>query len=295
MTHAQQQPAAALLLYHRVATLANDPWKMAVTTAHFAEQMHVLQTAFHPCSLADMVDAVAHDAIRPRTVSVTFDDGYRDTLYEAKPMLERYGVPATVFVVTGYIESGRDFWWDVMERQCRTLAVGDEFDALCRSHHAELQPLGHDERQTFLDQKQAEIGHAPPATVETMTMAELESLAASSLIEVGAHTVTHPLLTTLSAVEQLDEMRASKRYLEDVLGHPVRAFSYPFGSYEPTSVASARTAGFSCACTSARRPVTAGTDAFELPRFPVGNWSGEELGRTLSTWLGEPHRSGSGR
>jgi peptidoglycan/xylan/chitin deacetylase (PgdA/CDA1 family) len=265
---------------------------MAITPANFAEQMHVLETAFHPCSLADLVAAAEGGGMRPRTVSVTFDDGYRDNLYEAMPLLERHGVPATVFVVTGYIESGRDFWWDVLERVCRTVAREGEFDGLYRAYHTELQALDHGERQAVLDQRADETGSKPPARVETMTTAELESIAASPLIDVGAHTVTHPLLSTLGAAEQLDEMRASKRYLEEVVGRPIRSFSYPFGSYDADSVMSVRTAGFSCACTSARRKVTAGTDVFELPRLPIGNWSGEELERKLSTWLADPQRSG---
>jgi peptidoglycan/xylan/chitin deacetylase (PgdA/CDA1 family) len=268
---------------------------MAVTAANFAEQMEVLRTAFHPRSLLDLVDDVEAGDVRPRTVSVTFDDGYRDNLYEAKPLLELHGVPATVFIITGYVQSSRDFWWDVLERLCRTADRAGDFDAMYRSLYAELQPLGDGERQVSLDQLADETGTRAPTCVETMTTAELESLATSSLIELGAHTVTHPLLTTLSAAEQLHEMRASKRFVEEVVGQTIRSFSYPFGSYEPASVTSARMAGFTCACTSARSPVAAGANVFELPRFPIGNWSGEELERKLSTWLAGSHRSESGR
>jgi peptidoglycan/xylan/chitin deacetylase (PgdA/CDA1 family) len=89
---------------------------MCVTPQHFAEHLEVLQRETAPVSLKKLVQAYKEGNIPARAVAVTFDDGYADNLYGAKPLLERYNIPATVFVANGYIGHEREFWWDELER-----------------------------------------------------------------------------------------------------------------------------------------------------------------------------------
>jgi peptidoglycan/xylan/chitin deacetylase (PgdA/CDA1 family) len=106
---------ALVLLYHRVAEADSDPWSLCVTPRHFAEHMEVLRRRGDAVPLRRLALALRDGSLPRRAVAVTFDDGYADNLLEAKPVLERYGVPATVFVATGYVGHEREFWWDALD------------------------------------------------------------------------------------------------------------------------------------------------------------------------------------
>lgn len=104
-----------ILMYHRVADLEADPFGIAVSPGHFAEQMEVLRRRARPMPLRDLARAVGRNRIPGRAVAVTFDDGYADNLHAARPVLERLDVPATAFIVGGSIGSERGYWWDELE------------------------------------------------------------------------------------------------------------------------------------------------------------------------------------
>src|SRR5215831_19684077 len=117
---------ALILMYHRVTELPNDPYLLAVTPKHFAEQMEAIRRYCIPMRLGELVDELQDGNIPNRAVVVTFDDGYADNLHQAKPLLERYEIPATVFVTAGQVGSRREFWWDELDRlllQAGTLAA----------------------------------------------------------------------------------------------------------------------------------------------------------------------------
>jgi peptidoglycan/xylan/chitin deacetylase (PgdA/CDA1 family) len=109
-------PGAIILLYHRVTDLPLDPQLLAVTPRHFTEHLEILRRECYPTSLGSFVDDLQNGGFRARSIIVTMDDGYADNLYEAKPLLERFSIPATVFVTAGSIGSRREFWWDELER-----------------------------------------------------------------------------------------------------------------------------------------------------------------------------------
>jgi peptidoglycan/xylan/chitin deacetylase (PgdA/CDA1 family) len=107
---------AAILMYHRVADLPADPQLLAVTARHFAEHLEVIRARYRPMRLGELAAALERGRVPRRAVVLTMDDGYADNLRVARPLLERHGVPATVFVASGYVGSGRQFWWDELER-----------------------------------------------------------------------------------------------------------------------------------------------------------------------------------
>lgn len=106
----------AILLYHRIARVAIDPWGLCVTPENFDAQLQLLCKQYHVLPLADMVAAFQCGMLPRRAVSITFDDGYADNHHVARPLLEKYGLPATFFIATGYIGQRREFWWDELER-----------------------------------------------------------------------------------------------------------------------------------------------------------------------------------
>jgi len=109
-------PRAAILLYHRVTDADSDPYLMRVTLKHFEQQLQVIQDLSHPMHLDDMVTGLYNGKLPDRAICVTFDDGYADNLQYAKPLLEQYDVPATIFMTTGTAGRDREFWWDELER-----------------------------------------------------------------------------------------------------------------------------------------------------------------------------------
>ena len=109
-------PHGVILHYHRVIDLPSDPYLLSVSPQQFAEHLQVLKELGHPVSLSDLAGALQRGKLPRRAIAVTFDDGYVDNLQYAKPLLERHGVPATVFVTTGPVQSQHEFWWDELER-----------------------------------------------------------------------------------------------------------------------------------------------------------------------------------
>lgn len=132
-------------------------------------------------------------------------------------------------------------------------------------------------------------GAAPPRqTHRRLTADEIRELARSELVELGAHTVTHPVLSALSRGEQQWEITESKHALEEVLGREIVAFAYPCGAradYTPDSVALVRQAGFQYACSNFSGRVRPNTDALQLPRFLVRDWDADELLGRMEGWM----------
>jgi peptidoglycan/xylan/chitin deacetylase (PgdA/CDA1 family) len=321
-----------ILLYHRVATVNSDPWALAVTPRHFAEHLEALRQCATPIKLHQLAEA-AFDDLPERSVIITFDDGYADNLYNAKPLLERYAIPATVFLSTGYIGYEREFWWDELDRlllQPGTvpgtlhLSIGGKTyywelgeaahysvddsqrhrqwrirkDApgarhqLYRSLCELLNPLPEGERQKVLNEllswAGAEKGSRP--THRPLSLMEVVSLAKGELIDVGAHTVTHPALSTLPAASQRDEIQGSKTWLEEILDRPVNSFAYPYGGrsdYTEVTINMVREAGFATACSNFPGLTKRPTDPLQLPRVNSPNRNGVRFTQWLSKWLSD--------
>lgn len=235
-----------VLGYHRVSDDAADPFDLNVRPANFAAHLEVLRRTCRPRPLAELASGVAETKVPPGVVAVTFDDGYSDALSIVKPLLERFEVPATVFVVAGNL--GGEFWWDALDRQKGAAAGATPL-------HRSLRP------------------------------AELRNLAQGGLVDIGAHTLSHPRLDALGADAVREEIVGSKRVLEDLVEHPIEAFSYPHGCATSTAMSAVREAGFRHACGSRPDVVWRGSDAFNLPRLWVADCDGPTFGRWLRRWL----------
>ncbi len=309
-----------ILLYHRVTRLRNDPQLLAVSPAHFAEQLDVLARTLRPVPLGEVA------AGPERAVAVTFDDGYADNLHEAEPLLRRAGVPATVFATTGRTGSGGEFFWDELDRLllqddplppeltidlggvARHYAVGGVADPswdvlrparpgsreqlyldLCGAIHR----LTADARAAVLGDLRRWAGATATGrgSHRMMTAAELRRLDAGGVVEVGGHTVEHPLLSAETPARQREEIAANRRELATITGRPPAAFSYPFGGrrdYTADTVAAAAAAGYTLACANFPGRVRPGTDPMQLPRFIVRDWDGSRFAAELATWLDRP-------
>jgi peptidoglycan/xylan/chitin deacetylase (PgdA/CDA1 family) len=307
----RRRQRAVILLYHRVAAPARDPAGLCVSPQRFAEQLEVLRRHFEPWPLRRLVGGDARWPRRRRPVVVTFDDGYADNLYAARPLLERFDVPATVFVTTGPVDSRRETWWDELERVCFEAsslpdpwpaALGPppptpsgEADAAARARlyeacRARLRELPPAERDAALGALRRETGvpDAPRGSHRLLLPEELGALAEGGLVELGGHTVNHPVLARLPAAAQREEIRGGRERLAALSGHPVTSFAYPFGEaddYDGQTAALVAEAGFERACTVEPGAVEPGGDRYRLPRRAVRDWDGEKLLRRLKRWM----------
>lgn len=329
----QLRPGVLILLYHRVAELPSDPYLLNVTPQHFAEHLEVLrQQGCRLMHLQQLIQALQDGNLPHRGVVVTFDDGCVDNLYNAKPLLERYEIPATVFVTSGQVGQEREFWWDELDRLLlqpgtlpKTLHLninGSTYEwelgndahyreddqkrdrswhlyqqndptqrhRLFRSLHHRLNALPIKARWQVMDELAAWAGAGLEGrpTHRILSQNEVVDLAEGGLIEVGAHTVTHPVLSSLPASVQQNEIQQSKAQLEAVLGRPVNSFAYPHGSrsdYTAQTVAIAQETGFNCACSNFAEMVWQETERFQLPRVLVYDCNKETFEQQLKTWL----------
>lgn len=101
-----------VLLYHRVADLETDPWGLAVKPAHFEQHLRLLKRKCNVLSLDELSVQLRSKKLTRRGVVITFDDGYEDNFSQARPLLEKYELPATFFIASQFIESAQPFWWD---------------------------------------------------------------------------------------------------------------------------------------------------------------------------------------
>jgi peptidoglycan/xylan/chitin deacetylase (PgdA/CDA1 family) len=271
------RPGVAVLGYHRVHAGAADPLGLSVAPARFAEHLQVIVRMLRPVRLRDAAESLRTGRVPRRAVVVTFDDGYADNLHAALPLLEQYGVPATMFVTSG--NRGGEFWWDRLAR-LRLREPGPGHDALS----ARLQHLDEAARDALLRELERQAPLSAPLH-RTLTAAELQQLAASSLIEIGAHTVTHAPLSSLAADRQRDELERSRAELEALLDRPVTSFAYPHGALTPTTTALVGAAGYENACCSKQDVATPRAPALALPRLWVGDWDGARFEHWLRGWL----------
>jgi peptidoglycan/xylan/chitin deacetylase (PgdA/CDA1 family) len=299
-------PGAVVIGYHRVAGPDWDPLGLAVRPDHFASQVEVLTNSREIVSLGTLAARHAARERLARFAVLTFDDGYRDFADTALPIMEALGVPATVFVATGF--TGQTFWWDDVaallapgtERQA-TLDISTDGDkpwrfsgldqpeqraATARAICNRLACGKETEIRTAIAQLRAWAGsgHGPQPDGAAMSRQQLEALARHPLVEIGAHTVSHGCLAQLAPAVQRAEIAQSKAQLEALAGREVSAFSYPNGSYSADTPRLVETLGFACACTSMEGACSSGTDRYRIPRVWAPDAPAPDFRRRLSNW-----------
>jgi peptidoglycan/xylan/chitin deacetylase (PgdA/CDA1 family) len=249
--------AVGILMYHRVATNPRGLPKPSfnVSPRQFRRQLIGLRKrgyTFWP--LRKVLDHHARGAgVPPRTVVVTFDDGFETVATRAWPVLRELDVPATVFVSTAYLDSQQPY----------------PFDTWGRQHHDRVAPESY----------------------RPMTSEQCRRLGEDRLIELGAHTHTHQDFRGRSEafrtdLEQSVDVMRSQFGLDDV------TFAFPYGSTRQgfaggELTAAARQSGVLCSLTTDARPVDADSDPFDWGRFNVFAWdSPATLAARLDGWYG---------
>lgn len=292
----------AVLMFHHVRPYearAFAPNRMLEITPEFldAALQRLRQLGYRILSLDAALAELRDGARSPTPFAVlTFDDGYRDNLIHALPVLEKHGAPFTLYVTTGFAERSARLWWVELEEAVRragridTRIDGDalslpagtaaEKRAAFAAVYWRLRAGPEDRLLAVIGELAGRHGIDGRALVQRYCMewTDIEGLARHPLATIGAHTLTHPRLARLGEAEMRTELGAGRSLLEERLGQPIVHLAYPVGdpgSAGPREFRAAAAFGYASAVTT--RPGLihpAHVDhPIALPRLSVnGNW-----------------------
>lgn len=263
------------LMYHRVIDTDTPPaapppsLHLAVTKRRFEEQLLFLTKNFNPISLRVACERLAAGKLEQDSVILTFDDGYRDNLTVALPLLEKYSVPATIFITTGFIETKHLPWWYEYEQLVSTAkALEFSWNGNRYSWHLNtpenrytamtaigsmLGQVSSREQSLLLDVIREQSNVQELKNEEFLSWDEIKFLSKHPLIEIGAHTHSHPVLNTLSTEDLSHELQHAREILTNIISKPIDFFTYPYGSRVQVGIRefdAAYRAGYKAALTS---------------------------------------------
>jgi peptidoglycan/xylan/chitin deacetylase (PgdA/CDA1 family) len=294
----------SVLIYHRV--LANpDPILLdEIDAGSFTTQMTMLRDEFNVLSLGDAVERLVQGALPSRAVCITFDDGYSDNEQVALPILKKLDLVATFFVATGFSNGGMMFNDRVFEAvrlaspgllDLSALGLGhyelgdsSSRRATCHSLIGQIKYRTVIEREVLIDRMISKMGATLPGDL-MMRPSQIRRLYDEGM-EIGGHTVNHPILMGLDDDQARDEIVGGKKRLEDIVGGPVKLFAYPNGKpgvdYGVRDVEIVKQAGFLAAVSTVTGIADCASDIFQLPRLVPWDRSPRRFGlRLLGNYL----------
>lgn len=299
-----RKPRPLILMYHRITQVRYDPWGIAVHPDHFEQQVAHLRRHRTIMSMDQLIDGLKTKNLPADAVALTFDDGYRDNLINAKPILSKYDVPAYLFLPTGYVDSETRFWWD--ELADMTLGYSGSVDhnmtwgsqaisikwpkTDCLSSESAswrawnrpitarqscylsiwqtLQRATQTSRQAAMNTLRSLLPSPVDPLSLPMTSDEIAHHLRGGLITLGAHSITHAALTTLTRPERVFEINESRETCRSMTCRLPSGFAYPYGDMDAEVQADVMAAGFSWACSTQGSDLTdEGMNLFALPRL----------------------------
>lgn len=305
-----------VLMYHRVIDDPRaDPFQlgMCVSRQRFAEQLAWLTKNTHVMPLDEAVTRLlTGEPLPPRSVAITFDDGYRDNLQIAAPMLRQHGLPATIYVVTGKMADNTPFWWDQViamlagtsQQTLDALALGlPELPttlSLSGSHRRDtclqlLDTLWSHNTQRIEETLTRLAAQLKPATLpwlkaDRMTPTEVQALAAQGF-SIGGHTISHVDPKHLNREQLLHELGTSRESLQDLCQQPIDSFAYPGGRTSVWMPDLLAQVGFQHAVSTVRGINQAPVDRYAIARIGMPNTPMGDFKRAIHNlnMIGVPH------
>ncbi len=286
----------SILIYHRVLTKPDPLFPSEVDAERFDQQLAFLKQAFNIIPLRQAVEGLRTGALPPRAACITFDDGYADNAEVALPILKRHSASATFFVATGFLNGGR-MWNDTVIELIRraparidlgAIGLGQfTLDTIPQRRAAittlldALKYLPVAERQAQVDRMGGLMGVSAPDDL-MMSDEQVRQLHRAGM-EIGGHTVNHPIIARMDSAAARSEIAGGKARLEQIIGERIRTFAYPNGKpgqdYTAEHVAMVKELGFESAVCTSWGASSRSTDLFQLPRFTP--WDRGQLRFTL--------------
>jgi len=275
-----------ILEYHDLVSRGNEP-EGTVTKERFHRHLRFLKDRCRLVTLSEAVDRLREATPLAEDLAViTFDDGTHGNYETAWPVLKEEEIRATIFATTGFLD-GAELWFD-LARRCLEAArgiqlpkpmVGELAAVLGRDWTTgdpeaaveRLKVLPPEERDAFLARFRAACPLLPPPRVP-LTWDQVREMHAAG-IEIGCHTVSHPILSTLPPVRQEEEITRARLRIAEEIGEAPTLFAYPNGAagdYDDATQSILRRTGFAAACTTLRGSNRPGCDLYQLKRIGVG-------------------------
>lgn len=279
-----------VLCFHRVLEKPDLMMPCEPDVGLFEKRIARLRRDFNIIPLSEAVRRVPRGSLPSASLSITFDDGYADNFSQALPVLERHQVPATFFVATGFLDGGR-MWNDTLIETARLLPDGQMSDPFAEDGVISIRNfddrrelaqraidfckhLPQEERERRVAQF-AELQNQPLPRSLMMTSEQVGIMGRSDYADIGAHTVSHPILANCSDEVAAREISRSVDDLTQILGAPPSLFAYPNGKpgrdFLPDQAAIVKQQGLEAAVTTEWGVFNRGTDPYRIPRF--GPWS----------------------
>lgn len=278
-------PRLSVLIYHRVLPEADPLRPGAEDRRTFDCHMRIVSRYFEVLPLGQAVLGLRRGNLPRRALCVTFDDGYQDNVDIALPILRRYGLCATFFIASGYVDGGL-MWNDVIIEAVRYARVPmldlDKQGLGCYSLGSDAERLR--AAQELIGRiKYLEGARREDIVAAVRTAADVRAISSPMMsrgavatlhdagMEIGGHTVSHPILNRLPLQAARSEIADGKEALEAMIGEPIELFAYPNGrpglDYGPEHVRAVKDIGFIGAVSTARGVARPGADSFQIPRF----------------------------
>ncbi len=290
-------PRLSIVIFHRVMPQVDPLFPEEMHAERFDRLLGMLRRAFCVVTLGQALALQAAGRLPRRALTITFDDGYADNAEVALPLLQRHGLPATFFVATGFLDGGRMFNDTVIEclRATRVQRIDlsewglgpRDLDSATARRQAidallpKVKYLALAERELFLKRLLSLAGQPDLPTTLMMRSAQVVQLHQAGM-EIGGHTVKHPILRVLPDSEAEAEITGGRKRLQSLIDAPVDVFAYPNGKpgqdYDGRHVAMVRRLGFKAAVSTASGVASFGVHDHELPRF-------SPLDRQPARWL----------
>jgi peptidoglycan/xylan/chitin deacetylase (PgdA/CDA1 family) len=268
---------ARILMYHNFCA-DGESLPDHVSVSVLRRQLEYLDRYFHVVPLSQLLNQLQSGrSLDSHTVALTIDDGRRNCYQYLFPLLRQFRMPATFFVVSSFVRGEGWIWtdkiqWLAEQRKRPDFLAPDKID----SFFAMLNRLRPDVRDAHVEALALTIGARfpknPPPKYSPCTWPELREMADSGLVEIGSHTVTHPILSSLTDEESWCELTDSREQLEQGLGGKVTAFCYPngkAGDFRRDQVEQVKAAGYASAVHTRYGMVTEGADPYDLPRIGI--------------------------
>ena len=289
-----RKPSAIILTYHSIANVNFKPNWLSVSPGHFAKHLEYVKTNCQPLSLSELIETIRVGAIPNRAIVITFDDGYSNNLTHALPLLERFEISASIFIPTGFMKEAREFWWDRLSRiflETQSLPPnlslefqGEQYDWKTQSDSQRenafseikerIKPLPEADKDKILRRLEIWAGdkYKPRKDIRVMSIEELRELAESKYINIGAHTISHSVLPSLSLNDQKYEIVEGRKMLMTWVNTPIEFFAYPNGDYTEETKRIVSEAGYKAAVTTNEGCVNKNADVFALNRCHINDW-----------------------
>lgn len=273
-----------ILIYHRVLAKADPLLPGAPAQRSFMRHMQLVKRCYRVQPLASAVTLLRQGRLPPRSLAITFDDGYADNAEIALPVLRALDLPATFFIATAYIDGGR-MWNDALLDYVRQQANGGArlldccfaglstlpIATLAQQRHALTRLLAQLKYLPFQQRETLAQRLGPPQGKPPMMNAQQLRVLREAGMELGAHTHRHPILARLDDAAAYAEIARSVAVLTDLLDRPVTLFAYPNGKpdqdFDARHVAMLPALGLQAAVSTEPGVATGATDVYRLPRF----------------------------